>query len=130
MGLELAATDCKSSSLTARHAVDVIHHCLSSPRAWLLRRSWFYLGYLTGRSSPSPPPKKNIYCYHYSIQVTISEKSSRRDEVSAHEKYSPSNDTIVSQYAPDCISYSFQKISGDRPPDPPRKLVAARISLP
>ena len=32
----------------------------------------------------SPPPQKK-YCYHYSKKVTILEKSSRRDEVRAHE---------------------------------------------
>ena len=51
---------------------------------YLSARPGFYLGYLRGRSLPL---KK--YCYHYSIfkllKVTISEKSSRRDEVSAHE---------------------------------------------
>ena len=62
----------------------------------------FYLGYLRG-SAPTP----NFY--HYSIQVTISEKSSRRYEVSAQ---SLTFLKIVSQNAPDCISaHNLKKIS-------------------
>ena len=52
--------------------------------------SGFYLGYLRGRSFPqknaqlpSPPQKKYIYIVIITAYVTISEKSSRRDEVSA-----------------------------------------------
>ena len=91
------------------------------------QQSRVYLGYLRGRSStpktpslpPPPPPAKTKYCYHYTtvFLVTISEKSSRRDEVSAHEVSIPClrtlYDNIVSQNAPDCISADihFKKIS-------------------
>ena len=88
--------------------------------------SGFYLGYLRARSFPpqkkcpvsAPPPKKKIYIYIYiviiTVYVTISEISSRRDEVSA--------DTNISQ---NCVSkctklhssiYSFQKNSGGHNP--------------
>jgi len=75
----------------------------------------FYLGYLRGKSlppkcpaSPAPPQK---YCYHYSIWATISEKSSRRDEVGEH---TVTFLKIVSRNAPDCISahIHFKKFSG------------------
>ena len=65
-------------------------------------------------ASPPPPPQKNIVII---TKVTISEKSSRRDEVSATFLQ------IVSQNALDCISAHthFKKF-----PDPPRKLLAFR----
>ena len=53
----------------------------------------------------------------------MSEKSSKRDKVSAHTvKFLK----IVSQNAPDCISthIHLKKFPGDMPPDLPRKLVA------
>ena len=94
----------------------------------------FYLGYLRGRNSSPPPPQiYNIfilliilYYYHSSIYVSnfISEKSSRRDEVSAH---TVTFLKIVSQNAPECISahLHLKKFPGSTPPDPPRsKLVA------
>ena len=66
-------------------------------------RSGFYLGYLTGRSFPPPPLKTPSfppkYCYHYSISVTTSEKSSRRDEDSAHEVSIPSLMTKCTRFA-------------------------------
>ena len=67
------------------------------------------------KNTQLPHPKKS---YHYSIKVTISEKSSRRDEGSAHYN--------ISQNAPDCISahIHFKKLPGGMSPDPPRKLVA------
>ena len=98
--------------------------------------SGFYLGYLRARSfpppkknaqvppPPPPPKKKYIYIYIYiyiviiTVYVTISEISSRRDEVSA--------DTNISQ---NCVSkctklhssiYSFQKNSGGHNPGQPR----------
>ena len=75
----------------------------------------FYLGYLRGKSPPppkclaSPPPKKKS-CYHYSIWATMSQKSSRRDEVGEH---TVTFLKIVSWNAPDCISahIHFQKFS-------------------
>ena len=69
-------------------------------------------------SFPPPPPKKD--CYHYSIQVTISEKS--RDEVNAQ---TVTFLKIVSQNAPNCISahIHFKKFPEGMPPDPSRKLV-------
>ena len=97
-----AATDCKSSSLTTLHAVYLIHYCLSSHRAWLRRRSGFYLGFLRSRSSPHPPQKILLSLQYTSNYIG---KIIRCDEVSAREEYSPSDDTIVSQYAPDCLSY-------------------------
>ena len=78
------------------------HHCAipAPPRHTCVCLSGFYLGYLRGRGFPQndqlpfPPPPKKKYCYHYSIEVTISEKSSRRDEVSAHEVSIPSLRTL------------------------------------
>ena len=76
-----------------------------------------YLGYLRGKSPPpppkcpaSPPPPKKKYCYHYSIWATMSEKSSRRDEVGEH---TVTFLKIVSRNAPDCISahIHFKKFS-------------------
>ena len=66
----------------------------------------FYLGYLRGKS---PPPQKKS-CYHYSIWATMSQKSSRRDEVGEH---TVTFLKIVSWNAPDCISahIHFQKFS-------------------
>ena len=64
------------------------HECTSAPGK-LTVLTGLCLGYLRGRSSP-PPQTKNTQLphpkksYHYSIKVTISEKSSRRDEGSAH----------------------------------------------
>ena len=49
---------------------------------YVLSMSGFYLGYSRGRSFP-PPRKKILLSLQYI--VTISEKSSRRDEVSAQE---------------------------------------------
>ena len=94
--------------------------------------SGFYLGYLRARSFPPPqkknaqfpPPSKKKYIYIYiyiviiTVYVTISEISSRCDEVSA--------DTNISQ---NCVSkctklhssiYSFQKNSGGYNPGQPR----------
>ena len=98
------------------------HECTSAPGKWTVLTG-LCLGYLRGRSLP-PPKKKNTQLphpkksYHYSIKVTISEKSSRRDEGSAHYN--------ISQNAPDCISahIHFKKLPGGMSPDPPRKLVA------
>ena len=92
----------------------------------------FYLGYLRGKSPPPqmpsfprPPPPKKKSCYHYSIWATMSQKSSRRDEVGEH---TVTFLKIVSWNAPDCISahIHFQKFSvgGGEPPDPLRMLVA------
>ena len=50
---------------------------------------------------PPLPPPPQIYCYHYSIWVTTSEKSSTSDEVKAH---TVTFLKIVSQNVPDCIS--------------------------
>ena len=91
--------------------------------------SGFYLGYLRARSFPPqknvqfpPPPPQKKYIYIcivvITVYVTISEISSRRDEVSA--------DTNISQ---NCVSkctklhssiYSFQKNSGGHNPGQPR----------
>ena len=62
-----------------------------------------YLGYLRGRSSPSPQ-----------------KHPARRDEGSAH---TVTFLKIVSQNAPDCISakYTFQKTSGGHVPGPPQE---------
>ena len=62
-------------------------------------------------------PKKS---YHYSIKVTISAKSSRRDEGSAH---TVTFLKIVSQNAPDCISahIHFKTFPGGMSPDPPQE---------
>ena len=77
-----------------------------------------------------PPPKKrpsfhpkNIVITTAYIKVTISEKSSRRDEVSAH---TVTFLKIVSQNAPDCISVHihFKKFLEEDAPGSPRKLVA------
>ena len=109
----------------------------------------FSLGYLRGRSFPFKIPAllPKTSCYHYSIQVTRSEKSSRRDEVSTNEVSIPCLMTlygkehrvlsykkkttvtflkIVSQNAPDCIiAHTHSKhFGGVYPPDPPRKLLA------
>ena len=92
-------------------------------RNGLLMFAGFYLGYLRGRrfppkmpSLPPPPPPKKKYCYHYSIQVTISEKSSRRDKVSAH---TVTNLNIVSKCTKLHLSaYSFQKDFGLHAPGP------------
>ena len=67
------------------------------------------------------PPKK--YCYYYGIQVTLLERSSKRDEVLAP---SVTFLKIVSQNAPDCISahIHFKKLPRGIAPDPPRKIVA------
>ena len=77
-----------------------------------------------GRSFPCPPPPSKCpaspqkYCYDYSIQVTISEKSSRRDEVSAH---TVTFFNIVSQKCTrlHLSAYSFQKISRGHASGPP-----------
>ena len=95
----------------------------------------FYLGYLRGKSPPPPnaerppppppqkkkycpasspppppPPRPKKYCYHYSIWATMSEKSSRPDEVGEH---TVTFLKIVSRNAPDCISahIHFKKFS-------------------
>ena len=50
--------------------------------------SGFYLGYLRGRDFPpkmSSFPSNNVVIITVYTEVTTSEKSSRRDEVSAHE---------------------------------------------
>ena len=110
-----------SLHLAAQNHDNIVENIVSDTSLCLASRlkqrshesSGFYLGYLRGRSIP-PPQKK--YCYHYSIQVTISEKSSRRDEVSAHEVSILCLHNRVSK----CIectrlhlgAYSSQKISG------------------
>ena len=95
------------------------------------------LGYLRGRSFP---PK-------IQLSLAISEKSSRRDEISAHEVSIPCRRTLddkehglflLKHYCnicQNCVSkctrlhlsaYSFQNMAGGggMPRDPPRKLVA------
>ena len=67
-------------------------------RNYIPCRLGFYLGYLRGKS---PPPPKKKSCYHYSIWATMSQKSSRRDEVGEH---TVTFLKIVSWNAPDCIS--------------------------
>ena len=65
-----------------------------------------YLGYFRGRSFPP-----QIYCYHYSIQVIILEKSSRRYKGSAHEVSIP------------CLKTLYDKFpGGGMPSDPAWKL--------
>ena len=100
--------------------------CKSVPGKWTVLTG-LYLGYLRGRNSPPlqntqlPHPKKS---YHYSIKVTISEKSSRRDEGSAQ---TVAFLKIVSQNAPDCISayIHFKKFPGGMSPDPPNSWPSA-----
>ena len=70
------------------------------------------------------------YCYHYGIQATILEKSSRHDEVIAQ---TVTFLKILSQNAPDCISahIHFKTFLGGLPLDQyPRKLVAFGHSEP
>ena len=82
----------------------------------------FYLGYLRGRifppyaQTPSPAPKKKNFV---SITVTVSEKSSRRDEVSAH---TVTVLKILSQNSPVASQHIF-KSGGGMSPDLPRKFV-------
>ena len=65
------------------------HECTSAPGKWTVFTRGL-LRLLGGKRLAPPPPKKNTHLphpkksYHYSIKVTISEKSSRRDEGSAH----------------------------------------------
>ena len=65
---------------------------------------------------PHPPPPKRD-CYHYSVLVTISEESSRRDEVSS---LTVTFLKIVSQNAPSCIlaHIHFKEFPGGMPPTP------------
>ena len=104
-----------------RHPHDVVHKVFTRSLPTRFRPlgsqgNWagFYLGYLSGRSFPLKknaqlPPKYIVILTVY--KLTISEKSSRRDEVSAH---TVTFLKIVSQNAPDCISahIHLKKISG------------------
>ena len=106
----------------------------SSPR--------FYLGYLRGRNFPPPPAKKkcpaspqkvlfNIFTVYSICNYSISEKSSRLDEVSAHGTVPFLK--IVSQNQAKCTrlllsAYSFQKMSGGHAPYPSRKIGTSATS--
>ena len=95
----------------------------------------FYLGYLRGRNSPPKkmpsfpnppplPPNKVLLSLQY-ISNYI-EKSSIRDEVSAHTVIFLE---FVSQNVPDCISahIHFKKFPGEHVPGPPEE--ARRLRL-
>ena len=103
----------------------------------------FYLGYLRGRSFPPPKKKKcpaspqkvlfHIFTVYSISNYSISEKSSRLDEVSAHGTVPFL--IIVSQNAPDCFSahIHFKKCPRGTPPTPlgrsgPRPLLPEMIN--
>ena len=80
---------------------------------------------------PPPPPKKkcpaspqkilSVIIPVYITEVTISEKTSRRHDVSAH---TVTFLKIESQNAPDCISAHIELFISRNVRGPPRKLVA------
>ena len=89
---------------------------------------YYTLGYLRCRSFPhkmpsSPPPPQKKYCYHYSIQVTIPEKSSDATW-SVHTLQNFSKLCLKMHQIASQGIFTSKTLRVCMPPDPPGKLVA------